>query len=97
MRAATTPAGKAMFQMMGVFAEFERAMINRNRNQGHYSQVYLPGYSKLRRNAMTYLEPSVEGNRRRLRMRDLTIGQCLGVVGGACAVVLGMYFLFSLL
>jgi DNA invertase Pin-like site-specific DNA recombinase len=22
----TTPAGKAMFQMMGVFAEFERAM-----------------------------------------------------------------------
>jgi len=23
----TTPAGKAMFQIMGVFAEFERAMI----------------------------------------------------------------------
>lgn len=23
----TTPAGKAMFQMLGVFAEFERAMI----------------------------------------------------------------------
>jgi DNA invertase Pin-like site-specific DNA recombinase len=23
----TTPAGKAIFQMMGVFAEFERAMI----------------------------------------------------------------------
>ena len=23
----TTPAGKAMFQMMGVFAEFERTMI----------------------------------------------------------------------
>jgi DNA invertase Pin-like site-specific DNA recombinase len=23
----TTPAGKAMFQMMGVFAEFERAII----------------------------------------------------------------------
>jgi DNA invertase Pin-like site-specific DNA recombinase len=23
----TTPAGKAMFQMMGVFSEFERAMI----------------------------------------------------------------------
>jgi DNA invertase Pin-like site-specific DNA recombinase len=23
----TTPAGKAMFQMMGVFAEFERSMI----------------------------------------------------------------------
>jgi hypothetical protein len=25
----TTPSGKAMFQMMGVFAEFERAMIAR--------------------------------------------------------------------
>jgi DNA invertase Pin-like site-specific DNA recombinase len=23
----TTPAGRAMFQMMGVFAEFERTMI----------------------------------------------------------------------
>jgi DNA invertase Pin-like site-specific DNA recombinase len=38
----TTPAGKALFQMMGVFAEFERAMIrervkaglNRARSQG---------------------------------------------------------------
>ena len=37
-----TPAGKALFQMMGVFAEFERAMIrervhaglNRARSQG---------------------------------------------------------------
>ena len=27
----TTPAGKAMFQMMGVFAEFERAMISGTR------------------------------------------------------------------
>ena len=27
----TTPAGKAMFQMMGVFAEFERAMIQERR------------------------------------------------------------------
>jgi DNA invertase Pin-like site-specific DNA recombinase len=28
----TTPAGKAMFQMMGVFAEFERAMIRERVN-----------------------------------------------------------------
>lgn len=27
----TTPAGKAMFQMCGVFAEFERAMIHGSR------------------------------------------------------------------
>ena len=30
----TTPAGKAMFQMMGVFAEFERAMIVDRVNAG---------------------------------------------------------------
>ena len=30
----TTPAGKAMFQMMGVFAEFERAMIQERINAG---------------------------------------------------------------
>jgi DNA invertase Pin-like site-specific DNA recombinase len=30
----TTPAGKAMFQMMGVFAEFERAMIVARVNAG---------------------------------------------------------------
>ena len=30
----TTPAGKAMFQMMGVFAEFERSMIHERVNAG---------------------------------------------------------------
>ncbi len=30
----TTPAGKAMFQMMGVFAEFERAIIRERINAG---------------------------------------------------------------
>lgn len=30
----TTPAGKAMFQMMGVFAEFEREMIKERVNAG---------------------------------------------------------------
>src|SRR6202035_3867632 len=30
----STPAGKAMFQMMGVFAEFERAMIVERVNAG---------------------------------------------------------------
>ncbi|WP_185975134.1 recombinase family protein [Mesorhizobium sp. WSM4310] len=30
----TTPAGKAMFQMMGVFAEFERAMISERVKSG---------------------------------------------------------------
>ena len=30
----TTPAGKAMFQMVGVFAEFERSMIQERVNAG---------------------------------------------------------------
>ena len=30
----TTPSGKAMFQMMGVFAEFERSMISERVNAG---------------------------------------------------------------
>jgi len=30
----TTPAGKAMFQMMGVFAEFERSMLRERVNAG---------------------------------------------------------------
>jgi DNA invertase Pin-like site-specific DNA recombinase len=30
----TTPAGKAMFQMLGVFAEFERAMIQERVSAG---------------------------------------------------------------
>ena len=30
----TTPAGKAMFQMMGVFAEFERSMIRERQREG---------------------------------------------------------------
>jgi len=30
----TTPAGKAMFQMIGVFAEFERAMIQERVKSG---------------------------------------------------------------
>jgi DNA invertase Pin-like site-specific DNA recombinase len=30
----TTPAGKAMFQVMGVFAEFERSMIRERVNAG---------------------------------------------------------------
>jgi hypothetical protein len=34
----TTPAGKAMFQMMGVFAEFERAMIRERRFDGWRSR-----------------------------------------------------------
>src|SRR4029434_8969596 len=51
----TTPAGKAMFQMMGVFAEFERAMIAervraelaRARSEGkRLGRPHIPRHSK---------------------------------------------------
>jgi DNA invertase Pin-like site-specific DNA recombinase len=44
----TTPAGKAMFQMMGVFAEFERAMIQERVRAGP-DEVQTPGSSADRR------------------------------------------------
>jgi len=41
----TTPAGKAMFQMLGVFAEFERAMI-RERVKSGIARVQAGGKTK---------------------------------------------------
>jgi len=41
----TTPAGKAMFQMMGVFAEFERAMIQERIKTG-FARVKETGKTK---------------------------------------------------
>jgi DNA invertase Pin-like site-specific DNA recombinase len=38
----TTPAGKAMFQMLGVFAEFERSIIQERVRAGLRSQMPLP-------------------------------------------------------
>jgi hypothetical protein len=46
----TTPAGKAMFQMMGVFAEFERAMIQFHRGPSlSHSFDHLVGAGEKRR------------------------------------------------
>lgn len=42
----TTPAGRAMFQMMGVFAEFERGMIRERVNAG-IARVRRTGKNKL--------------------------------------------------
>jgi hypothetical protein len=47
---------------------------------------------------MTYVDPKfAEDNRRFSRMRNLTFGQCMAIVGGICVLVLGAYFLFSVL
>ena len=36
-----------------------------------------------------------DDNRRFSRMRNLTFGQCMTIVGGACVLIFGAYFLFS--
>ena len=48
----TTPAGKAMFQMMGVFAEFERSMIQ---------ERVKAGLSRARAQGKTLGRPKVKG------------------------------------
>jgi hypothetical protein len=46
---------------------------------------------------MTYVEPKPAVSTPRFRMRDLTLSQCLAFIGGACVIVGGIYFLFSIL
>ncbi len=73
----TTPAGKALFQMMGVFAEFEREMIRERVNAG-LARARADG-AKLGR---PRLESTVEDRIRELRnqgMGLLKIGRTLGV------------------
>ena len=73
----TTPAGKALFQMMGVFAEFEREMIRDRINAG-LARTRAKG-TKLGRRPVA---PSVEARIRALRadgMGMLKIGRELGI------------------
>jgi hypothetical protein len=48
---------------------------------------------------MTYVDPEqfATDNRRFSRMRNLTFGQCMMIVGGAFILMFGAYFLFSML
>jgi hypothetical protein len=48
---------------------------------------------------MTYVDPKqfAADNRRFPRMRNLTFGQCMMIVGGAFILMAGGYFLFSVL
>ena len=73
----TTPAGKALFQMMGVFAEFEREMIRERINAG-LARTRAKG-TKLGRRPVA---ASVEARIRALRadgMGMLKIGRELGI------------------
>ena len=73
----TTPSGKAMFQMMGVFAEFERSMI---------SERVKSGLARAKSNGKTLGRPkvSIEREAQILELRSqgmgiLRIGKELGV------------------
>jgi DNA invertase Pin-like site-specific DNA recombinase len=73
----STTAGKAMFQMLGVFAEFERGIIRERVNAG-LAKAKANG-TKLGRRTV---KPSVEARIRELRaegMGILRIGRTLGV------------------
>jgi DNA invertase Pin-like site-specific DNA recombinase len=73
----STTAGKAMFQMLGVFAEFERGIIRERVNAG-LARARASGI-KLGRSPV---KPAVEARIRRLRGRGmgiLKIGRILGI------------------
>ena len=47
---------------------------------------------------MTYTEQKLAiDNRQFSRIRNLTFGQCMALIGGTCVVIFGAYFLFSVL
>jgi DNA invertase Pin-like site-specific DNA recombinase len=73
----TTTAGKAMFQMLGVFGEFERGIIRERVNAG-LARARANGTTLGRRR----VKPSVEARIKELRAKGygiLKIGRALGV------------------
>jgi DNA invertase Pin-like site-specific DNA recombinase len=77
----STPAGKAMFQMMGVFAEFERAMIVERVNAG-LARARAQGKTLGRPSALT---PAKERQAQRLLAKQVgvvKIGKIVGVGTG---------------
>jgi DNA invertase Pin-like site-specific DNA recombinase len=61
----TTPSGKAMFQMMGVFAEFERAMIR---------ERVLAGLKRARARGKKLGRPMIPPDKERAIRADLAAG-----------------------
>jgi DNA invertase Pin-like site-specific DNA recombinase len=73
----STPAGKALFQMMGVFAEFERAMI-RERVRAGLERAKAQG-KKLGRRRND--DPKREAEVRRLRAKGVGMGKVARTLG----------------
>jgi DNA invertase Pin-like site-specific DNA recombinase len=78
----STPAGKAMFQMMGVFAEFERAMI-RERVQAGLQRARAQGKRLGRPRVAEHLEERI----RTLRAGGMGIRKVAREVGVGVSVV----------
>ena len=66
----TTPAGKALFQMMGVFAEFERAMIR---------ERVKSGLERAKAQGQTLGRPSIDPTKEAAIREDLRAGKA-GIV-----------------
>lgn len=78
----TTPSGRAMFQMMGVFAEFERAMIQERVKAG-LARAKAEG----RKLGRPTLGPDMEGRIRALRAEGMGIVKVAKTLGiGVSAV-----------
>jgi DNA invertase Pin-like site-specific DNA recombinase len=75
----TTPAGKAMFQMMGVFAEFERSMIK---------ERVRAGLARARDEGKTLGRPKINAEREAAIRRALAKGA--GIIKVAKAVGVGV-------
>jgi len=76
----TTPAGKALFGMMGVFAEFERSMIQERVKSG-IKRVRAKG-QRWGRRAIEETDPTVCTRMLELRRQGLgmaAIGKCVGL------------------
>ena len=87
----TTPAGKAMFQMMGVFAEFERAMIQErvkaglNRARAKGTRLGRPSVPEKTRQEVAKLRQEGLSIRAIARTAGLATGTVQGILKGTRA------------
>ena len=76
----TTPAGKALFQMMGVFAEFERAMIR---------ERVKSGLERAKAHGKTLGRPPIDAEKEAAISADLRLGKA-GIMKIAAAHGVGV-------
>jgi DNA invertase Pin-like site-specific DNA recombinase len=76
----TTPAGRALFQMMGVFAEFERAMIR---------ERVKSGLERAKAQGKTLGRPRIEAGKEAAILADLRVGKA-GIIKLAATYGVGV-------